>query len=120
MGEWAQLKGGPPARGGLERGHWYRVLEIVKDGKVRVMGPNAGGIILDTPSIRIIDHDPNTITRVPGTGFQAIKPGQHPPMLTFYGVCPKGHRLDPLPLTDAEAQCPLCKRSYRVEDEEHF
>jgi len=120
MEEWAQLKGGPPARSGLERGHWYRVVDIVRDGMVRVMGPDAVGVMLDPPSIRIIDHEPDTITRVPGTSFQAIKPGQHPPMLTFYGICPKGHRLDSLPLSTAEAQCQICNQSYQVEDEEHF
>jgi len=70
---------------------------------VRVMGPNAVGVPLDNPSVRIINHEPNTITRIPAAGHQPLTPGQRPPMLTFYGLCPNGHRLDSLPLTDDEA-----------------
>lgn len=119
MTQWAQLKGGPPARAGLERGHWYRVEAVLRDDMVRVLGPNAVGVPLDLPSVRIIDHDPDAITRVQATGFQPIKPGQPTPQLSFYGVCPRGHRVDPLPLTD-QALCPRCRRTYQVEDEERF
>src|SRR5258708_28111070 len=117
MAQWAQLKAGPPTRGGLERGHWYRVETLTKNDVIRVLGPNAVGVTLDVPSVRLTDQEPTTITRVHSSTFQAIKPGQPAPMMEFYGVCPKGHRIEPLRLGDDEAQCPQCKRKYRVNDE---
>jgi hypothetical protein len=119
MAEWAQLKGGPPPHG-LEPGHWYLVESRTESGVVRVLGPHAVGVVLDTASLRIMAHKPDMITRVQGTHFQPITSGKPPALLSFYGVCPKGHRLGSLSITDDEARCPLCNLTYRVEDEEHF
>jgi len=115
------LKGGPAAKAGLERGHWYRVEAVLKEGMLRILGPNAVGVPLAMPSVRVIDYEPDTITRIQGTGFQPIAAGQPTPQLSFYGVCPKGHRLDPLPvLAEDQALCRQCNKTYRLEDDEHF
>ncbi len=120
MTQWAQLKGGPPESGGLERGHWYPVEAITKEGIVRVLGPSAVGVVLDARSVRVINHQPDTITRIEGTGFRALKPGQPTPMMSFYGVCPKGHRLEQLTYVVDKARCEKCGQTYRVENEELF
>lgn len=114
------VKGGPPPRVGLERGHWYRVEAVTTDGVVRVLGPRAVGVTLDIPSVRIIEHEPDAITRVQGTRFEPVMPGQPIPQLSFYGVRPRGHRIPTLPLTEDKALCGQCKQAYRIEDEERF
>ncbi len=119
MTQFAQLKGGPPTRG-LERGRWYPIEAITKEGMVRVLGPNAVGVVFDTRSVRILDHEPGAITRIQGTGFQALEPGQPTPMMSFYGVCPRGHRIDGLSYVVDKARCSECGKVYSVEDEEHF
>ena len=115
MSEWVQLRAGPPANPRLERGHWYRVEARTRDGVLRVLSADAVGSPTHTDLVRIIDHDPDMVTRVQGVGFQALKPGQSPPMLSFYGVCPSGHRIERLGVTDNEARCPQCNRTYRIE-----
>src|SRR5437016_4853500 len=120
MTQWAQLKGGLPERGGLRRGHWYRVEAITKEGMVRVLGQSAVGVVLDTPSVRLIDHQPDTLTRIEGTGFRAHESGQPTPMMSFYGICPKGHRVEKLTYVVDQAPCETCGQTYRIEDEEAF
>lgn len=105
MAEWAQLRAGPPPNPSLERGHWYRVETRKHDGFVRVLGPQAVGVPTHTDLVRIIDHDPDMVTRVPGVGFQVLRPGEPPPMLWFYGVCPSGHRIEEVGIADQEARC---------------
>jgi len=54
---------------------------------VRVMGPNAvGRPVCREPGARIMNHEPEKVTRVQATGFQRVLPGQPPPELTNYGV----------------------------------
>jgi len=120
MSQWAQLRGGPPGAGGLQRGHWYPVEAIIKEVQLRVLGPNAVSVMLDKRSVRVIDHEPDTITRIEGTGFRPLKPGQPAPMMSFYGICPKGHRVGQLTYVIDKARCEQCGQTYRVQDEEHF
>ena len=119
MTQYAQLKAGPPTHG-LERGHWYPVEAVTTGGVVRVLGPNAVGVVLDTQSLRIVDHPPEAITRVEGTGVQPIEPGQPTPMMSYYGVCPKGHRVGDLTYVVERARCGKCGAEYPIEDEERF
>ena len=120
MSEWAQLLAGPPSpHAALERGHWYRVETSTKNGIVRLMGLNAVGHPVAESLVRIINHEPEKVTRVQATGFQRVLPGQPPPELTYYGVCPKGHRIYPLRIGDANVECKRCGRTYEVEDEQH-
>ncbi len=120
MTQWAQLKGGPPERGGLKRGHWYPVEAITQEGMVRVLGESAVGVVLDMPAVRVIDHQPDTITRIEGTGFRARESGQATPMMSFYGICPKGHRVENLTYLVDKVRCENCGQTYRIEDEEAF
>ncbi len=121
MSEWAQLLAGPPSpHAALERGHWYRVETRTKDGIVRVMGLNAVGHPVAESLVRIINHEPEKITRVQATGFQRVLPGQPPPELTYYAVCPTGHRIYPLRTGDSNVECRRCGRTYEVEDEQHI
>src|SRR3989442_8486103 len=77
MSEWAQLLAGPPSpHAALERGHWYRVEARTKDGIVWVMGPNAVGRPVAESLVRIINHEPEKVTRVQATGFQRVLPGR--------------------------------------------
>ena len=120
MAEWAQLKAGPPNTSGLQRGQWYAVESRRYDGLVRLLGQNAVVTPLHEQMIRIIDERPTRITRVQKTGFRALRPGESPPKLAFYGVCPEGHRIDELRISDSRVPCPACGREYDVEDEEHI
>ena len=120
MYEWAQLRAGPPPPSGLERGRWYRVETRTKDGLVRVLGPNAVGIPLHHTQVLVIDDEPNAITRVQATGFQPVGHGISGPELTYYGVCPTGHRIQTLGVGDSHAECSECDKSYSVEDELHY
>jgi len=89
MSEWAQLLAGPPPRPPLERGHWYAVIDRLNTGMLRVSGPNAVGEMIHSDLVRIVDREPEKITRVQATGMLRKDPGQPTPMMTFYGVCPK-------------------------------
>ncbi len=84
---------------------------------MRVMGPGAVGIPLHESLVRIIGHEPDKITRVQGTHMRPMRPGEPTPMLSFYGVCPQGHRIEPLSVADSSARCEECQRGYPVEDE---
>src|SRR3989441_4950272 len=77
MAEWGQLLAGAPSpHAALERGHWSRVEARTKDGIVRVMGPNAVGRSVAESLVRIINHEPEKVTRVQATGLQRVLPGQ--------------------------------------------
>ena len=115
MSEWAQLLAGPPANPRLERGRWYRVESRTHEGIVRLLSADAVGVTTHTNFVRIIDHAPDTVTRVQDMDFQAMK-GQMLPTFPFRGVCPAGHRIEKLGAVD-EARCPQCSRTCRVEDE---
>jgi hypothetical protein len=119
MGEWAQLSAGPPATTELRRGHWYRVETHTRDGMVLVLGPNGVAIPLYESVVRLIDREPDMITRVRGSESPGNKPRKPTPTVSVYGVCPKGHRIENLGSADAEALCPGCGRKYRVQDEAH-
>ena|SRR2546425_140808 len=78
MSEWAQLLAGPPSpHAALERGHWYRVETSTKDGIVRVMGLNAVGHPVAESLVRIINHEPEKVTRATH-GFPAPSPRPAP------------------------------------------
>ena len=119
MAQWAQLKGGPPEPYGLQRGHWYGVVDVMTTGMVRVSGPSAIGTPLHLPAVRIIDREPDMITRIEGTGFRA-KTSSQVPQMSFYGVCPKGHRVELLSIADDTGRCDACGVTYPIEDEEQF
>src|SRR2546422_561115 len=120
MAEWAQLLAGPPSPPPLESGHWYRVESRTKDGVVRVLGPNAVGQTIHASMVRIVTEEPNTITRVQAGRFQRVVPGQPTAELTYYGVCPRGHRIKKLGIGDSEADCNQCGKRYTVEEEQHL
>jgi hypothetical protein len=119
MAEWAQFKGGPPPPAGLERGRWYPIKRINND-KVLILGPNALSVALSSKLLRIIDREPDTVTRVQGTEFQPVSSPQPAPTMTFYGVCPEGHRIECLSLFATDANCEQCNRTYQVQDEERY
>ncbi len=120
MSEWAQLLGGPPPPPVpvLERGHWYAVEARTKDGLVRVIGPNGMGYSLNESFVRIVDHEPNKVTRVRGASFEAANYNEPDAVLTYYGICPKGHRVDDL-RASAQVKCQGCGTEYPVEQEQH-
>jgi hypothetical protein len=70
-------------------------------------------------ALRIIDREPDRITRVQQTDFFTVKPGE-PTSTTpaYYGVCPLGHWIREVDGTAREAQCGTCGRAYEVEDEQ--
>lgn len=120
MAEWAQLKSGPAKSSELERGHWYAVDSRRYDGTLRVQGPNAIAVTIHETYVRIIDREPSHITRVQRTRNAARQSGQRTAMLEFYGVCPRGHVIETVGLTDSPVQCEECGREYPVEGEEHI
>jgi hypothetical protein len=117
MGDWAQLRSATVARPGLERGIWYRVQSRGRDGSIRIIGPD--GAVIDCPPhlVRVIEHDPDAITRIEEAAFLVVRPGEPAPALTYYGLCPRGHWLPHLAADAAELRCEKCGLSYRVEDE---
>ena len=120
MAEWAQLLAGPPAQTPLERGHWYGVVDRLNSAMLRLSGPNAIGVMIHADMVRLTNREPSSATRVQARGFLPMEPGQPTPMMTFYGVCPKGHRIDSLSIGDSDVKCSKCERSYFVEDEQHI
>ena len=118
MAEWAQLRAAPTTRTHLERGVWYQVRTQATDGLIGVVGPNAVELDLDSNLVRVIDREPDMVTRVQEVEFHAVRPGEPSPGLSYYGVCPRGHWIQDLPATAREARCGQCSRVYRVEDEE--
>ena len=118
MGEWAQLLAGQTTRSGLERGVWYPVRARGTDGRILVQGPNAVPYPMLEQAVRVIDREPDRITRVQQVEFFAVKPGETSPAPTYYGVCPQGHWIREVRSTDAQAQCADCGRTYGIEDEQ--
>jgi len=117
MGEWAQLRSATVARPGLERGLWYRVQSRGRDGSIRIIGPEGGVIDCQPHTIHVIDHDPDTITRVEQAAFLPVRPGEPAPTVTHYGHCPRGHWIRNVPAGAAELRCADCDLLYKVEDE---
>jgi hypothetical protein len=120
MAEWAQLLAGPLPRDPLERGRWYSVIDRLNTGLLKLSGPDAAPVMIHADFVRLTEREPAKITRVQATGLLRKDPGQPTPMMTFYGVCPKGHRLNRLSITDIEKQCSECGRTYLIEDEHHI
>ncbi len=122
MEKWAQLIGGLSSQTPeLQRGHWYRVIDhrIDPGGLVRVMGPGAIGYTRHEDFFRIIDREPDKITRVTrGTAYRPDTPGELPSGISAYGICPKDHTIDPLP-GDPQVKCTECDKVYEIEDEQH-
>ncbi len=118
MGEWARLRAGTTVRGGLERGFWYPVHLRQADGVIWLRGPDESTVPLEPSLIRVIDHAPNVITRVPETEFETIKPGAPAARLRHYGICPRGHFIKTVGADAATADCGACGQSYPVEDED--
>ena len=119
MTEWAQPLRGPPPPDPLQRGHWYPVEPRMHDGFVRVIGSSAVGIPTRDSLLRIIDHEPNTVTRVQKTSFEVDRDGVDRE-LAYYGICPKGHRIEPLRRGDSTVECDRCGVTYDIEDEEVY
>ncbi len=122
MSEWAQLLGGgpPPPVPVLERGRWYAVEARTKDGLVRVsIGPHGVRYSLNESFVRIVDHEPNKVTRVRGASFEAANYNEPDAVLTYYGICPEAHRVDDLRASASQVECPGCGTEYLVEDEQH-
>jgi uncharacterized protein YbaR (Trm112 family) len=119
VAEWAQLKALGAAPHQLERGRWYAVVDRTKQGMIRVSGPQAVGIPIAEERVRVIKHEPDSITRVPAAAFARKDPGQRiTATMGFYGVCPRDHVIDKLSPTDGKALCPECERTYPIEDEQ--
>jgi len=87
------------------------------DGFVRVLGPNAVGISTRDSLLRIIDHEPNTVTRVQATTF-GVHRDDVDRELSYYGVCPEGDRIEPLTRGDSIVECDRCDVTYDIEDEQ--
>ena len=118
MGEWARLRAGTTVRGGLERGFWYAVHLRQADGIIWLKGPEESTVSLEAKLIRVIDREPEVVTRLPETEFQPIRPGEPAAKLRYYGICPKGHFIKGVPEGNAPVPCGKCARAYRVEDED--
>ncbi len=115
MVEWAQLRAYDPPYG-LKRGRWYGVVARTNDGLVQVkgrIGRRDVVVALHQAQIRIIAHEPMAVTRV------AVAPGTPGDLtrVTYYGVCPRNHRIPMLGLAALQAGCPVCAITYPVEDE---
>lgn len=120
MTEWAQLKAGPPNLTNLERGCWYIIETRRYDGLLRVLGPNAVVTPIHEDYVRIVTEEPNLITRVQATRGLPRQPGDESQMLEFYGVCPKGHKIERLGMAASQARCPACGGEFAVETEAHI
>jgi hypothetical protein len=118
VGEWARLRAGTTSRGGLERGFWYPVHLRQPDGIIWLLGPDESTVPLEPTLIRVIDQEPDVVTRIPEAEFQVIRPGEPAAKLRHYGICAKGHFIKNVGESDAEIECKTCKRSYRVENED--
>lgn len=118
MGEWARLRAGTTVRGGLERGYWYPVHLKQPDGVIWLNGPDESTVPLQPRQIRVIDREPDVVTRIPETEFQSIRPGEPAAKVRHYGICPKGHYIKGVRETDANAECKTCERTYAVESED--
>jgi len=105
-------------RGGLERGFWYPVHFRQPDGIVWLRGPDESTVPLEPALIRIIDREPDVVTRIPEAEFQVIRPGEPAAKLRYYGICSKGHFIKGVGEVDTEVQCKACGRGYRVESED--
>jgi hypothetical protein len=85
---------------------------------VWLLGPDEATVPLQPSLIRVIDGEPDVVTRIPETDFQTIHPGEPAARLRFYGICAKGHYIKNVGEGEAEIECKTCKRSYRVENED--
>ncbi len=120
MAEWAQLVMGKSApHGTLRRGRWYPVETRTVSGFVRLIGPGAVGYPFRQSALRIIDHDPDSVTRVQVGRFRPTGPSDSEAGLRYFGVCPRGHEIRAVDIRDKEADCGLCAQVYPIEDEEH-
>ena len=118
MGEWARLRAGATVRGGLERGYWYPVHLKQPDGVIWLSGPDESTVPFQPQQIRVIDREPDVVTRVPETDFQTIRPGEPAAQVRLYGICPKGHYIKRLGDSDGVTDCRTCGRRYAVQDED--
>lgn len=97
---------------------WYPVQNSPGDGYVHVRGANAEDIPVRPELVRVIDREPDTVTRVQQATFH-FKAGEPAPPLSYYGVCPRGHWIRGVRGVDTSAHCDTCERSYPVDDEQH-
>lgn len=104
----------------MERGRWYIIEFKRRDGLLRVLGPNAVATPIHENFVRIVNEEPKLITRIQATRGRPLRSSEGPQMLEFYGMCPKGHRIDGTGLGGSQAHCPDCGRDYGVEDEAHI
>lgn len=118
MGEWARLRAGTTMRGGLERGFWYPVHLRQTDGVIWLLGPDESTVPMEPNVVRIVDREPEVVTRIPETEFQTIRPGEPAVKLRYYGICSQGHFIKNVGEGDTETQCKKCERTYRVENED--
>jgi hypothetical protein len=120
MTQWAQLLAGPLPRDPLERGRWYSVIDRLNTGLLKLSGPDAVPVMIHADFVRLSECEPAKITRVQASELLRKDPGRPIQMMTFHGVCPKGHHLNHLGITDMEKRCSECGRQYLIEDEHHI
>lgn len=110
MAEWAQARK-QLLHTPMQRGYWYQVEG--SDDFVRVRIPGLADYPpIDKKFLRIIDYEPNMITRI-----QTTAPDGENATITYYGVCPRHHHIDHLRVSHIYAACLDCRKSYPVEAE---
>ena len=116
MGEWIQLRRAT-SHDQLKRGRWYPVLDRMKEGMVRA-SLNGGFTNVHITQVRLIDHDPETATRLRPITLAERAPEEPVAFITSTtAICPQNHELEEVSTTDDQVKCHQCNRTYPIEEE---
>ncbi len=116
MGEWIQLRCGI-SHDPLKRGRWYPVLDRRQDGMVRV-SLNGNTAIVYMKEVRLIDHEPETATRLRSITHAERAPEEPVAIIvSSAAICPRNHELGEVSDTDDQVECEQCGRTYPIEEE---
>lgn len=116
MGKWIQLRCGV-SHDPLKRGWWYPVLDRMKEGMVRA-SLNGGFTVVHITQVRLIDHEPETATRLRPITLVEMAPEEPVVIITSStAICPRNHELEEVSTTDDQVECQRCGRTYPIEEE---
>lgn len=116
MGEWIQLRCGI-SHDPLKRGWWYSVLDRTHEGMVRA-SMNGGFTVVHITKVRLIDHEPETATRLRPITLAERAPEEPVAIITSStAICPRNHELEEVSTTDDQVECHQCNRTYPIEEE---
>ena len=115
MGEWVQLRCAI-SHDQLKRGRWYPVLDRTQEGMVRA-SLNGGMAFVHMKLVRLIDHEPETATRLRPITYAEKPPGEPVAMMNFRAICPRNHEIGKISIADDQVECQQCDRTYPIEEE---